>query len=261
MTTESVTANIYYQKENVLQRYNQPYFLLNGEEFLFSSLFPHGLSGMRILDLGCGGGRIAYFLARQGAEVIALDLSFPLLQIARARQNLLPLVQGDAAQLCFAPQTFDMVICAYNGLDYVFPKSQRVAALHSIFSILKPGGYFVFSSHNFGGISFGLVRFIFKPRSLVKAFLFALGHLVRGNLLQADCYIPDLIDGLLTYYAWPKTVLSDCREAGFHLKVICPNPRMLATIQKLSATDFLTRLIDPWPYYVCIRPDDLSQST
>src|SRR6476469_1910241 len=49
---------------------------------LFELIGPVG--GQRILDLGCGQGRISRELARRGNEVVGVDLSPDLLQIARA---------------------------------------------------------------------------------------------------------------------------------------------------------------------------------
>jgi magnesium-protoporphyrin O-methyltransferase len=49
------------------------------------SWLPHDLSGRRILDAGCGTGALAVEAARRGAEVVAIDLSPTLVQLARER--------------------------------------------------------------------------------------------------------------------------------------------------------------------------------
>ena len=49
------------------------------------SWLPEDLSGRRILDAGCGTGAMAFELARRGAEVLAIDLSPRLVEIARQR--------------------------------------------------------------------------------------------------------------------------------------------------------------------------------
>jgi len=46
---------------------------------------PFNLSGRRLLDAGCGTGALAVEAARRGAEVIAIDLSAKLVEIARER--------------------------------------------------------------------------------------------------------------------------------------------------------------------------------
>jgi magnesium-protoporphyrin O-methyltransferase len=51
---------------------------------LLSSL-PKDLSGQRVLDAGCGTGALAVEAARRGAEVVAIDLSTTLIELARER--------------------------------------------------------------------------------------------------------------------------------------------------------------------------------
>lgn len=46
---------------------------------------PQDLAGRRVLDAGCGTGAMAVELARRGAEVVAIDLSPTLIQLARDR--------------------------------------------------------------------------------------------------------------------------------------------------------------------------------
>ena len=52
---------------------------------LLCSWLPTNLSGARVLDAGCGTGAAAVELARRGAEVVAIDLSPNLVQVARER--------------------------------------------------------------------------------------------------------------------------------------------------------------------------------
>lgn len=46
---------------------------------------PHDLAGLRILDAGCGTGSLAVELAERGADVVGIDLSPKLIQLARER--------------------------------------------------------------------------------------------------------------------------------------------------------------------------------
>jgi dihydroflavonol-4-reductase len=69
----------------------------------------------RILDVGTGTGRAALMLARGGAEVVAVDASEPMLEVARRRaaeQSLrIDFRHGDAHQLEFRDRAFDVVVC------------------------------------------------------------------------------------------------------------------------------------------------------
>ena len=78
-------------------------------------------NGDRALDLCCGTGDIAFALARRGAETTGLDFSAQMLQVAAARQRhlksqiaYLKFLQGDAQQLPFPENSFDVVTVGYG---------------------------------------------------------------------------------------------------------------------------------------------------
>ncbi|MBL8953847.1 MAG: magnesium protoporphyrin IX methyltransferase [Myxococcaceae bacterium] len=52
---------------------------------LLGGWLPEDLSGLRVLDAGCGTGALAIDLARRGAQVVAIDLSPTLVALARER--------------------------------------------------------------------------------------------------------------------------------------------------------------------------------
>jgi ubiquinone/menaquinone biosynthesis C-methylase UbiE len=98
--------------------------------------------GQRGLDLGCGDGRIAEYIAdRTGATMTGLDLSETAIGAALARtedkRDRLTFVTGDMADLAalFPPQTFDAVI----SIDTLyFPPMDET--LRQMASALRPGG-------------------------------------------------------------------------------------------------------------------------
>lgn len=79
-------------------------------------------NGDRALDLCCGTGDIALALARRGAETTGLDFSEKMLEVAAHRQKQIPnsehrtlnFVQGDAQQLPFPDNSFDIVTMGYG---------------------------------------------------------------------------------------------------------------------------------------------------
>ena len=78
-------------------------------------------NGDRALDLCCGTGDIAFALARRGAETTGLDFSAQMLEVAAARQRHLKsqianlkLIPGDAQQLPFPENSFDVVTVGYG---------------------------------------------------------------------------------------------------------------------------------------------------
>jgi len=78
--------------------------------------------GDRALDLCCGTGDLALALARRGAEVVGLDFSGAMLEIAEQRRRKNPgapianlkFIQGDAQQIPFPDRSFDMVTVGYG---------------------------------------------------------------------------------------------------------------------------------------------------
>ena len=83
------------------------------EERLIAALEGHELGA--VLDIGTGTGRMAELFARQAARIVALDRNLEMLKVARAKLQHLPtaqveLVQGDFANLPFAPASFDTVL-------------------------------------------------------------------------------------------------------------------------------------------------------
>jgi magnesium-protoporphyrin O-methyltransferase len=77
------------------------------------SWLPEDLSGLRVLDAGCGTGALAVEAAHRGASVLAIDLSATLVDLARERQPLLR--NGGAIDF----RAGDMLAPELGSFDYV----------------------------------------------------------------------------------------------------------------------------------------------
>lgn len=101
--------------------------------------------GMRVLELGCGTGEYTSRLAPGGMDLVALDLSSDLLQLARERSlpDTVEFVRGDAEQLPFPDGCFDAV----TG-NAVLHHLRLEPALSEIVRVLAPGGVCAFSEPN-----------------------------------------------------------------------------------------------------------------
>lgn len=99
----------------------------------------------RVLDLGCGGGHVAFAVAPQVREVVAYDLSPEMLEVvARAAGERgfanVTTQQGVAERLPFADASFDAVMSRYSAHHWRdFPAGLAEAA-----RVLKPGGLAAF---------------------------------------------------------------------------------------------------------------------
>jgi ubiquinone/menaquinone biosynthesis C-methylase UbiE len=97
------------------------------------------LRGKRVLDLGCGAGEAAVWFAKQGADVVASDLSGEFLALVRRVAALhgvrVETHQADADRLALPDEPFD-VVYAGNLLHHV----DTARTLEQIYRALKPGG-------------------------------------------------------------------------------------------------------------------------
>ncbi|HEV2713654.1 MAG TPA: class I SAM-dependent methyltransferase, partial [Terriglobales bacterium] len=101
--------------------------------------------GMRALELGCGTGYFTRELARSGAEIVALDVSPELLEIARANcsaPNVRYEIQN-AYDLSYSDAAFDSVVGSS-----VLHHLEIQDALREIYRVLKPGGSICFTEPN-----------------------------------------------------------------------------------------------------------------
>lgn len=107
--------------------------------------------GSRVLDLGCGQGRIAVPLARKGCRVTGVDACAPLLRRARAAADAagvtVELVAADMRQLRHE-QHFDAVISIGTALGYVEDEAGDAVALRAAARSLVPGGRLLIDTEN-----------------------------------------------------------------------------------------------------------------
>lgn len=96
----------------------------------------------RVLDLGCGTGRLSRRLVDQGCQVIMLDASDTMLATAVPAVGA-PAVLADAFALPFAPESFDSVVA----LRVVFHFKNLDELIRAVAPILRPGGSFVFDTY------------------------------------------------------------------------------------------------------------------
>ncbi|MGW1811166.1 class I SAM-dependent methyltransferase [Streptomyces sp. NPDC002078] len=116
---------------------------MHGEARFCVSLVP---AGARVLDAGCGTGRVMVRLARLGYECVGVDLDASMLAVARKQAPELPWFQADLAE--FAPAAlgvaadFDLVVAAGN----IFPllaAGTETTVVERLAAALRPGGLLV----------------------------------------------------------------------------------------------------------------------
>lgn len=105
-------------------------------------------SGLRLLDVGCGGGLLAEEFVRLGCRVIGIDPSVPSIATARrhaARAQLdIAYLVGAGEAIPLAGGAFDLVTCC-DVLEHVVDANRVIA---EIARVLRPGGVFFFDTIN-----------------------------------------------------------------------------------------------------------------
>ena len=158
------------------------------------------------LDLCCGTGDLAFSLSRHFSKVYALDFSAPML--SQANQRTVPnqpiyWVQGDALQLPFADQTFDIVTVGYGLRNF----ADLQTGLSEIIRVLKPHG--MLASLETGHVTWP----IFKQ---VANFLFLTLAPLIGKVLgvksEAFSYLPHSAKKFPT----PQKIADMFNQMGLH---------------------------------------------
>jgi SAM-dependent methyltransferase len=113
----------------------------------------HCLPPGRLLDLGCGTGRLLLPFAKRGYWTVGVDLSEEMLRIVgqkglaagvtvhRVRANIVDL--GGLAD-----GTFDYAACLFSTLGMVAGSAHRQSVVQHVHRLLRPGGTFVVHVHN-----------------------------------------------------------------------------------------------------------------
>jgi SAM-dependent methyltransferase len=109
--------------------------------------------GARVIDLGCGCGRNAVWLAQQGFNVTAVDVSPHAVQLAKAlavgRGAALHVVEADVTDLSEFPENHYELAYDNRCLHLIIEQHLRDAYLKGVRRILRPSG--IFLAINIGG--------------------------------------------------------------------------------------------------------------
>ncbi len=237
-----------YNKSEVADHYASLDYISPCEKALFDAFLKPGDA---ILDLGVGGGRTTPHLSRLASRYVGVDYAPKMIAACRQKFPQLEFLVADATNLApLNDRTFDSVVMAFNGMDYLVPGESRLQCLAQIHRVLKKDGVLIFSSHNPRAIFrrpawnrkkidevaerlagrrkwlLGPARVLLLwlrvavavPRSGVESLLRLFRRVARRAFWSGDGYMVDPVHGgLLTHYAVPGRVIAELRQHGFRL--------------------------------------------
>jgi len=103
----------------------------------------------KVLELGCGYGRVLQRLIGKSEKVVGIDTSYASLRMARefvGDISSCSLIEMDAVELGFRKDCFNAVVCIQNGIS-AFAVNQRKLVEESV-RVTRPGGIALFSSYS-----------------------------------------------------------------------------------------------------------------
>lgn len=250
MPVPSLTPQEVMNTDSFSQEYEVRLYTKQGlmavEQSLFSRWLPK--SPQSILDIGCGTGRTTAPLAALGHRVIGIDISAAMVAQAGVLYPAIDFRAMSATALEFPEAMFDAVLFSYNGLDYIYPETNRRQAIAEIRRVLKPGGLFIFSSHNS----------VLWPTDRYLLFWWVL------NLFSGQVFTPYRLEykqfrqgiKFIIFHRRPGRQIREVARQGFEWLDIFANPKRKHGGSFMGRTKNLTliTLFDPWPYFVFRKP-------
>jgi SAM-dependent methyltransferase len=265
-----------YDAPEVAAHYAALDYLTPCERALFEAFLKPGDA---ILDLGVGGGRTTAYLSQLASRYVGVDYASTMVTACQRKFPQLEFLVADATNLALLGDgSFDSVVMAFNGLDYLVPDDSRRRCLSEVQRVLKKNGVFIFSSHNSRAVFSrpdwnrekieeiaqrlaGQRKWIFIPARFLLLWLRIAAAIARCAMESAlrfsrrvwqrafwsgDGYMVDPAHGgLLTHYALPERVIAELQQHGFQLL-------------RVTGDDFprrSRRYVTDWYYYVFQKAD------
>lgn len=206
-------------------------------------IFERHAPGLKMLECGCGSGKISQYMAKHGYQCTLLDYSEQAIQLAKFSFSSLSLdgtfFVGDMSQLCFRDGQFDIVFS--GGVLEFFPDVQR--PINEMVRVLKPGGIF---SANMVPKKFSIQTIA----DIEQTLALSIRNLTRGRLKEAF----KMVHSIPTDYCVSSLQLKDyvaiCKKAGLENVVgLCTSPFPNLALPRFAAERyacFIRLLIPQW---------------
>jgi ubiquinone/menaquinone biosynthesis C-methylase UbiE len=231
-----------YESREVVDFYAAQAELQAPEAYLFTQYLKPGIA---VLDMGVGGGRTTPHLAKIAGRYVGADYSQAMVDACKTRFPELEFVWCDATDMSqFKDGSFDALVFSFNGIDVIGDDDARARCLGETARVLKPGGIFIFSSHNARQLAEAPNLRRAKPHQFVwrlarsgavsarRALQFATSPLTQsGQGYRSD----PVHGGMRHYYSTPQTIAPQLARVGLSILETRPS----------AGPDWAS----PWIYY------------
>lgn len=113
----------------------------------------------RILDAGCGAGRVTRAVADRGGDIVGLDINQAAIETARSAAPGVEFVHASMTELPFPAGTFAQVWCLRFSFNALPTRQERLNTLRELWRVCAPGGTALVEAFNwYHRGRFGLLR-------------------------------------------------------------------------------------------------------
>ncbi len=120
-------------------------------EFILQTVEKRGWKRGRVLDMGCGTGNSSYPMIAQGLEILGLDASQEMLEVAREKLPMLTFIQADFKQFDLG-KTFTLVYSVFDSLNNLLTDQDFLQTAKCVHKHLEPDGFFMFDANTTIGL-------------------------------------------------------------------------------------------------------------
>ncbi|MBI2043103.1 methyltransferase domain-containing protein [Candidatus Pacearchaeota archaeon] len=215
-------------------RFNEGKDYVKEVEFVSEVLKKFGANERKILDLGCGTGLHEKEFSRRGYDMMGLDLSGEMIEIASERNPKCKFVVGDMSDFCLN-EKFDAIISMFSAMGYLTENQQIEGFFNSVKKHLKENGLLVLDVWNGLGVMNELP--ISREKSakignlkiVRRSFpdLDSKNHInkVRFNvkIFDGEKLIEEYDENHKVRFFFPQELKKYLEDAGFELLHLCPS--------------------------------------
>jgi 2-polyprenyl-3-methyl-5-hydroxy-6-metoxy-1,4-benzoquinol methylase len=174
---------------SLMRKRNMSWSVLSKERLeIISNMVSRAGSSLKVLDVGCGDGVVGRVIENMGNFVTSVEL--PKIATAAHSCQVPSVVAGDAEQLGFAPNSFDLVL-ASEVMEHLWKPS---SFLCEAYRVLKPNGYLIVETpEGREGLVFDAHRHFFTVEIFKHLFNGKFAILETKRLKPINTTIPTII--------------------------------------------------------------------